>query len=408
LYSYRGRVTFRISNNNPTTAGSPNASLSAVFWGGTGVPSGDSTPPSVSITSPGSGSIVSGPITVTATATDNTAVAAVQFRLDGVNLGGEITVAPYSRGWDTTGASNGAHVLTAVARDGAGNTSTSASVTVTVSNTFVDTAPPSLSITSPTGGTTVSGSVSITATATDNVGVVGLQYKLDGVNLGPERASTPYLFTWDTTGIPNGTHTLGAVARDSAGNVGTATDLAVAVLNGTAPNPNVAVFVGVDTTTKGNWKGVYGQDGNYIVQNSTYLPGYSTFAASNANSYVRNAFSDDPRALQKFTIMFRATERIESHFHAVQYMDFDVSASDAQSHRIALYFCDWDNAGRSITVEARDAITGTVLDSRPLNSYGGGVYLIYNYRGKVVFRVKNNNPVATAPTASISAFFWGG
>ena len=59
--------------------------------------------------------------TVTATAADNVGVAGVQFLLDGANLGAEDTTAPYSIPWDTTGATNGSHSLTARARDAAGN-----------------------------------------------------------------------------------------------------------------------------------------------------------------------------------------------------------------------------------------------------------------------------------------------
>jgi fibronectin type 3 domain-containing protein len=95
---------------------------------------GDTTPPTVSITAP-MGGTVTGTISVDATATDNGSVAGVQFRLDGASLGAEDTAAPYSTSWATTTATNGAHTLTAVARDAAGNTTTSSSVSVTVSNT---------------------------------------------------------------------------------------------------------------------------------------------------------------------------------------------------------------------------------------------------------------------------------
>jgi hypothetical protein len=153
---------------------------------------------------------------------------------------------------------------------------------------------------------------------------------------------------------------------------------------------------------------VYGQEGNYIVQHSTEVPAYASFNPSGTNLYVRNPYSTDPRALQKLFYSFSTTERIESYMHIVDYMDFDVSTSDNQLHRLALYFCDYDSAGRSITVEVRDAASGALLDSRPLASYNGGVYLVYQYRGRITFRVRNNTPVATAPTASISGFFWGG
>jgi len=94
----------------------------------------DTTPPSVSITSPGSGATVAGTVAVTASASDNVGVAGVQFFLDGGPLGAEDTTAPYSTAWDTTTVVDGSHTLTAMARDAAGNTKTSTPVTVTVSN----------------------------------------------------------------------------------------------------------------------------------------------------------------------------------------------------------------------------------------------------------------------------------
>ncbi|HXE75012.1 MAG TPA: S8 family serine peptidase [Candidatus Xenobia bacterium] len=102
----------------------------------------DTVPPSVAISSPSPGSTVSGTITVSATASDNVGVVGVQFKLDGANLGGEDSSAPYSISWNTTLSSNGSHTLTAVARDGAGSTSTAGGVSVTVSNGSTGSPPP--------------------------------------------------------------------------------------------------------------------------------------------------------------------------------------------------------------------------------------------------------------------------
>src|SRR4029079_9910975 len=108
--------------------------------------------------------------------------------------------------WDTTGATNGSHTLTAVARDAAGNTATSSAISVTVDNSA-----PTASITAPTNGATVSGTaVTVSANASDNVGVVGVQFKLDGANLNAEDTSSPYSISWNTTLTTNGTHTLTA------------------------------------------------------------------------------------------------------------------------------------------------------------------------------------------------------
>src|SRR6266404_5759003 len=192
----------------------------------------DTTPPTVSITSTASGTIVAGTISVTASASDNVGVAGVQFRLDGVNAGTEVTAAPYSVSWDSTTASNGSHSLTAVARDGAGNRTTSVAIAVTVSNGAPpDTTPPTVSITSPTSGASVSGTVTMTASASDNVGVAGVQFLLDGVNLGAEATAAPYSAPWDTATASRGSHALTAVARDAAGNRATSAPVSVTVGN---------------------------------------------------------------------------------------------------------------------------------------------------------------------------------
>jgi hypothetical protein len=192
-------------------------------------PSGpDTTPPSVAITSPIPGASVSGTsVTIFATASDNIGVIGVQFKLDGANLGAEKTAAPFSMTWNTTGTSIGSHVLTAVARDAAGNQGATAAVNVTVSN--VDTTPPTISIGSI--APVLAGTVNVPATAADNFGVAGVQFKLDGVSLGAEKADPPYFILWNTTGISDGIHTLTAVARDAAGNQATSPSVTVTVDN---------------------------------------------------------------------------------------------------------------------------------------------------------------------------------
>jgi len=95
----------------------------------------DTTPPVVTITAPLNNATVAGTITLTATATDpDSAVSFVQFRVDGANVGGQLTSAPYSLSLNTATLSNATHTLTAVAQDPSGNVGTSGAVTITVSN----------------------------------------------------------------------------------------------------------------------------------------------------------------------------------------------------------------------------------------------------------------------------------
>jgi fibronectin type 3 domain-containing protein len=102
-----------------------------------GVSLGDTTAPTVALTAPADGATVRGTVAVTASASDDTGVAGVRFQLDGANLGAEDTTAPHAISWDASAVPGGSHTLTAIVRDAAGNSATSAPVTVTV-----DTTPP--------------------------------------------------------------------------------------------------------------------------------------------------------------------------------------------------------------------------------------------------------------------------
>jgi hypothetical protein len=185
----------------------------------------DNTSPTVNITAPLSSANVSGTINVTANASDNVAVAGVQFLLDGSNLGAEDVAPPYSIPWNTVTASNGTHVLSAKARDAAGNTTTSTTVSVTVDNIA-----PVVNITAPSAGN-VNGSVTINANATDNNAIAGVQFLLNGNNLGSEDLTAPYSFTWNTTTVNDSDYVLTAKARDVAGNITTSSAVAVHVMN---------------------------------------------------------------------------------------------------------------------------------------------------------------------------------
>src|SRR2546426_3702372 len=178
------------------------------------------------ITSPSPGSTVSKTITVSASV--GLLVTGVQFKLDGRDLGREDTTAPYSISWNTSTAANGTHTLTAVARFLLLLPLTSDPVSITV---FNDNTGPTVAITSPASAFTVSSTITVSANASDNVGVSGVQFKLDGLNLGPEDTVAPYSVSWDTATANGGPHVLTAVARDAVGNRTTSNPVTVTVAN---------------------------------------------------------------------------------------------------------------------------------------------------------------------------------
>ena len=99
-----------------------------------------------------------------------------------------------------------------------------------------DTQAPTVAITAPAASATVAGTVSVTATATDNVGVVSIELFVDGASLGTA-ASSPASASWVTTAVTDGSHALTATAKDAAGNVGTSATVNVTVKNSTTPPP---------------------------------------------------------------------------------------------------------------------------------------------------------------------------
>src|SRR5262249_59631256 len=85
-----------------------------------------------------------------------------------------------------------------------------------------DVTPPTVSMTAPANGATVSGSsVTVSATASDNVSVASVQFQLDGANLGAADPRSPYSVTWNSTTAADGTHTLTPIPSHGDGNTAT-------------------------------------------------------------------------------------------------------------------------------------------------------------------------------------------
>ena len=101
---------------------------------------------------------------------------------------------------------------------------------------------PTVSISAPANGAIVAGAaVAVAASATDNVGVSGVQFKLDGNNLGAEDTTSPYTITWNSTTATDGGHTLTAVARNAAKLTTTSVGVGITVNNTTKKLPDLIV-----------------------------------------------------------------------------------------------------------------------------------------------------------------------
>jgi hypothetical protein len=236
----------------------------------------DATPPTVSLTAPAANALVRGTVNVTANAADNVGVQSVQFRVDGNNVGSADTTSPYALSLDTSTLTNGSHQLSAVARDAAGNTTTSANVSVTIDN-----AAPAVSVTAPAAGAHLAGTVSLTASASDNVAVQDVQLRVDGNNVGSADTSSPYTASLNTTTLSNGSHTLTAVARDTAGNSTTSASVAVVVDNQAPGAPATLSATGQSSSAVLDWAAA--TDNVAVSEYRVHRSTTSGFTASAAN-----------------------------------------------------------------------------------------------------------------------------
>ena len=274
-----------------------------------------------------------------------------------------------------------------------------------VSGLFFDapggTLPPAVAVSfnAPSANQTVAGTITLSAAASSAAGIASVQYQVDGANLIPAvSAGPPYLFQWDTTTIANGPHTLKAIATDNGGQQASAS-VAVNVNNVSTGGATAATFLRKDTTTRGSWKGLYGQDGEIIAYDSSALPAYASVSAFSGALPFIWTITQDLKALQQA----HGSARNASTFYASPSFSFDLNLSDGNTHQFAVYLLDWDSGGRTQTVTLRDAATQSVLDSQAATDYSQGVYLVWNVKGHVTVQFSST----AGPNAVASGVFLG-
>jgi Bacterial Ig domain len=201
-------------------------------------------PLSAAFSSPAAGATVSGTVTVGMAASGGSAPYTYTLTLDGAQL---VSGASATYSWNTATSSNGAHTLGLTVRDAAGATATT-SRAVTVQNGNGTPAPPApppptgtlgVFITSPSNGTTVSGTSWVTlwlngASGTSNTYTLTVGSQTVGTTT--TSSTGPVSIPWSTASVPDGAQTLTASARDASGNTGAAS-IAITVANGGAPAP---------------------------------------------------------------------------------------------------------------------------------------------------------------------------
>jgi YVTN family beta-propeller protein len=223
-----------IVNNNGVPSVAPLVTLPSSF--------DDTQPPSAPINLVANGSIGAASLSWSAS-TDNVGVANYNVHRSGVS-GFTPTITnriaqPTTTTYTDSGLAAGTYYYVVTAQDAAGNVSGASNEASAIVTS--DTQPPTVSITTPLSGSTVSSTITVAATATDNVAVASVQFQLDSINLGAADTTAPYQINWDTTTATNGSHTLTAVARDTSGNVATSSAITVTVNNVAPPSSTLSI-----------------------------------------------------------------------------------------------------------------------------------------------------------------------
>nr|WP_277989582.1 Ig-like domain-containing protein [Corallococcus sp. NCSPR001] len=199
--------------------------------------------PIVALVSPAAGTVLTGTVTLTATATDNTPVSRVDFRSD-VNFTTLCSAysPSFSCSWNSRNLPNGPTRIRAEVRDPAGNLVDSERIPFTLDN---DLTPPTVTVTAPVAGATVRGNVVLSVDASDSSGIAHVMFLVDGTAVGSD-ATAPYTFTWNSAQLANGTHTVTAQVWDSLYNMGSSTPV-----NITVDNDKVAPVVSFTSPVEG-------------------------------------------------------------------------------------------------------------------------------------------------------------
>src|SRR5207244_8129312 len=126
---------------------------------------------------------------------------------------------------------------------------------------------------------------------------------------------------------------------------------------------NTAVFVKTDSTTQGNWRGLYGAQAFSLAGSAANFPNSAQLALSDHLVMTWAESTSDARALQKPD----GTDRFAAAWSSLTAFTLDLNLNDGARHRVALYSLDWDQRGRAQRVEVLDAETAAVIESRDLS-----------------------------------------
>lgn len=223
-----------------------------------------------------------------------------------------------------------------------------------------DLSAPTVAITSPAAGAYITGTVNLQASASDDRGVTGVQWQVDGVNVGPVQTVAPYTYALDTTAYPDlSDHTITAVASDAVGHSTTSSPITVHIAN-----PSTAAV------TLGTYNGP-GSGGSRRTYNAT-----GSFGSPNFTNSLRSGsatWPGNPYANWGFVIQCRLVAQVDSSGHGFESMN-GVNGD----HSIAAHISGTqigptivDTQGSTAWATVSNALAGSVGQRDWLNNAGG-------------------------------------
>ena len=152
-----------------------------------------------------------------------------------------------------------------------------------------------------------------------------------------------------------------------------------------------ASFVGMDSTTQGNWKNTYNYP-NVTIIGAGAINASVTPIPSGENLYIWTTSTTAVQALENLS----STGRVAGRWSAPTDFFVDIDFTDQAVHQVAIYCLDWNGQSRAETINVLNAKTGAVLDTRSVSNFTNGVYVVWSVTGHVRLQISKtggNNAV---------------
>lgn len=219
------------------------------------------------------------------------------------------------------------------------------SVTVTVNTNAVDITPPTVSLTAPVSNSTLSGVITLSATASDNVAIQSVQFMVDGVNIGNPDAISPYSIQWDSSSVQNGSHIIKAITKDTSGNQTTSSLVSITI---SAPSTSDTTRPSVPT--------------NLVAFNITSTSVTLTWSSSTDPTVAGQTTS----GVAGYKIYKNSTQ-VATVSSGVSYIDTSLDPSTSYSYGVATF----DKAGNTSAQSSSQNVSTSVATVTPTPPQGG-------------------------------------